>query len=93
MFNFSEIIFIAVLALILIGPRQLPEVARNIGRLLNEFRRASDTLFAELKKPQIKIQPNVTEKNTEKSAEKNTTLSEVLNATKTITKNKDESNS
>ena len=35
----------------LIGPKQLPEVARNIGRLLNEFRRASDTLFAELKKP------------------------------------------
>ncbi len=51
MFNFSEILFICVLALLLIGPKQLPEVARKIGRMMNEFRRASDTLFSELKKP------------------------------------------
>ena len=30
-----------VIALIFIGPRQLPELARTVGRLLNELKRAS----------------------------------------------------
>ncbi|GAC1403725.1 MAG: hypothetical protein NVSMB56_18550 [Pyrinomonadaceae bacterium] len=38
----SELLFIAVAALVLFGPRKLPELARTIGRSLNDFRRASD---------------------------------------------------
>ena len=43
MFNlgFTELILLGVIALIFIGPNQLPEVARTIGRLLNEWRRAT----------------------------------------------------
>lgn len=43
MFNlgFSEVIILGVLALLLIGPKQLPELARTLGRLLNEFKRAT----------------------------------------------------
>lgn len=43
MFNlgFSELLLLGVIALIFIGPSQLPEVARTLGRLLNEFKRAS----------------------------------------------------
>jgi len=43
MFNlgFSELIIIGVLALVFIGPKQLPEVARMIGRMLNELKRAT----------------------------------------------------
>jgi sec-independent protein translocase protein TatB len=43
MFNlgFSELILLGVIALIFIGPDQLPEMARTLGRLLNEFKRAS----------------------------------------------------
>lgn len=37
----GEILLISAIALIAIGPRQLPEVARTIGRLLNEFRDAT----------------------------------------------------
>lgn len=46
MFNlgFSEILFIGVLALILIGPKQLPDVARALGRLVNEFKKATQDL-------------------------------------------------
>lgn len=49
MFNigFSEMVFIAVLALILIGPKQLPEVARTIGRFINEIKRNTDSVSAE----------------------------------------------
>ena len=45
MFGFgslSHVLVVLVLALILIGPKQLPEVARTIGRLLSELRRASN---------------------------------------------------
>lgn len=43
MFNlgFTEILLLGVIALIFIGPSQLPEVARTIGRLLNEWKRAT----------------------------------------------------
>jgi Tat protein translocase TatB subunit len=41
-FGFSgEIIFIMLLALILFGPRKLPEIARTMGKFMAEFRRAS----------------------------------------------------
>ena len=37
-----EMIFIFFLALIIFGPKKLPEVGRQIGRALNEFKRASN---------------------------------------------------
>lgn len=41
MFNIGlfEMVVIAVLALLVIGPKQLPEVARSIGKFLNELKR------------------------------------------------------
>jgi Tat protein translocase TatB subunit len=38
----SEMLFILVLALIVLGPRKLPEIGRQIGRALAEFRRAKN---------------------------------------------------
>lgn len=37
----GEMIVLGAIALIAIGPKQLPEVARTVGRMLNEFRRAT----------------------------------------------------
>ncbi|NJL25926.1 MAG: twin-arginine translocase subunit TatB [Calothrix sp. SM1_5_4] len=39
--GFSELLIIGAIALIFIGPKQLPEVARAIGRMLNELKRAT----------------------------------------------------
>ena len=39
--GFSEMIMLAAIALVAIGPKQLPEVARTVGRMINEFKRAS----------------------------------------------------
>lgn len=39
-----ELIFILVLALLIFGPKRLPEVGRTLGRGLSEFRRASNEL-------------------------------------------------
>lgn len=50
MFNlgFSELILLGVIALIFIGPDQLPDLARTLGRLLNEFKRASSDFQSSL---------------------------------------------
>lgn len=37
--GFSEMILIAVIALVAIGPKQLPEVARTVGKFIGEFKR------------------------------------------------------
>lgn len=46
MFNigFSEFLVIGVIALLVIGPKQLPEVARVLGRLLVELKKATQDL-------------------------------------------------
>jgi sec-independent protein translocase protein TatB len=46
----SEIIFLAILALIVIGPKELPEVARTLGRFLNELKRTTGDFTDDLKK-------------------------------------------
>jgi sec-independent protein translocase protein TatA len=40
----QEIIFIALLALLLFGPKKLPELGRLIGKALTEYRRATSEL-------------------------------------------------
>jgi TatA/E family protein of Tat protein translocase len=39
-----ELLFIMVLALLVFGPRKLPEIGRTLGRALGEFRRATSDL-------------------------------------------------
>jgi sec-independent protein translocase protein TatA len=39
-----ELIIIFVIALIIFGPKKLPELGRSLGRSLNEFKRASNEL-------------------------------------------------
>jgi sec-independent protein translocase protein TatB len=46
--SFSETIFLFFLALIVFGPKKLPEIARQIGKALNEFRRASNEFKAQI---------------------------------------------
>lgn len=38
----SELMIIAVVALIIFGPRKLPEIGRSVGRAMSEFKRASE---------------------------------------------------
>jgi TatA/E family protein of Tat protein translocase len=39
-----ELLFILVLALLIFGPRKLPEIGRTVGKAMGEFRRASTEL-------------------------------------------------
>ena len=46
--SFSEMVFIFVVALIIFGPKKLPEIGRQIGKALNEFKRASNEFKAQI---------------------------------------------
>ncbi|MEE2838943.1 MAG: twin-arginine translocase TatA/TatE family subunit [Acidobacteriota bacterium] len=42
--GFPELIIIFVVALVIFGPRKLPELGRSLGKGLSEFKRASNEL-------------------------------------------------
>jgi Tat protein translocase TatB subunit len=50
-----ELLVILIVALLVLGPKRLPEMARSLGRGMAEFRRASselrNTLYAPLEEP------------------------------------------
>lgn len=65
--SFGEIVIIAIVALLLLGPDRLPDAARTLGKGLREIRRATDDLkdqveqeiYAEPKKARPALVPPV----------------------------------
>jgi TatA/E family protein of Tat protein translocase len=61
-----ELILILALALIVLGPKKLPELARALGKGMAEFRRATDELKDELRQMEHEIEepsPGATSKD------------------------------
>jgi Tat protein translocase TatB subunit len=54
--SIGEILILAALALIIIGPEDLPKIARQIGRFVNDIKRTTQG-FAEDLKEQAKFDP------------------------------------
>jgi Tat protein translocase TatB subunit len=50
-----ELLLILALALIVLGPKKLPELARALGKGMAEFRRATDDLKDELRQMEHEI--------------------------------------
>jgi Tat protein translocase TatB subunit len=48
MFNigFSELVILAVIGLLVLGPEQLPQVARKLAKILNDLKRAKDEIMS-----------------------------------------------
>jgi TatA/E family protein of Tat protein translocase len=55
-----ELIIIFVIALIIFGPRKLPELGRSLGKSLAEFKRASNELRSTLEE-EIRVEEQKTE--------------------------------
>jgi sec-independent protein translocase protein TatB len=46
--GFGEIVIIAILALLLLGPDRLPEAAKTLGKTLRDVRRATDDIKGQI---------------------------------------------
>jgi len=51
-----EMIFIFVLALLLFGPKKLPELARQLGKAMAEFKKASNEFRSQLETEMMNIE-------------------------------------
>jgi sec-independent protein translocase protein TatB len=58
--GFTEMAFIFVLALIIFGPKKLPEIGRQIGKALAEFKRASNEFKWQLEAEMRQIEAEAT---------------------------------
>ncbi len=48
--GWQELLLIFFIALLVFGPKKLPEIGRSIGRAIAEFRRSSEQLKEEIEK-------------------------------------------
>ncbi len=74
--GFSEMIFIFFLALIIFGPKKLPEIGRQIGKFMAEFRRASNEFKWQLEAEMRQIEAEATRDRLAKAAPDTKTSSE-----------------
>jgi len=51
-----ELIFIFILALVVVGPKKLPELARTLGKYMAEFKRASNEFRNQLETEMMNIE-------------------------------------
>lgn len=54
-----ELLIILVVALIVLGPKRLPEVAKSLGKAFAEFRRATSDLSEELNEARAALEEEV----------------------------------
>jgi sec-independent protein translocase protein TatA len=55
----GELMIILLVAFLVFGPSKIPEIARKIGRGMNEIRRASDEIKREISKETRKMETEV----------------------------------
>jgi len=58
--GFTEMAFIFILALIIFGPKKLPEIGRQIGKFMAEFKRASNEFKWQLEAEMRQIEAEAT---------------------------------
>jgi TatA/E family protein of Tat protein translocase len=78
-----ELIIIFVIALIIFGPRKLPELGRSLGKSLAEFKRASNELKSTLEE-EIRLEEQQLQRAETKAAAQTTTTATVSPPTPVI---------
>jgi Tat protein translocase TatB subunit len=46
--GFTEMVFLVILAFLLFGPKRLPEIARQLGKFVAEFKKASNDFQSQI---------------------------------------------
>jgi sec-independent protein translocase protein TatB len=70
----QELILILVIALVVLGPKKLPDLAKSLGRAMGEFQRASQDL-----KREIELAGEQSEKRASTKQEESVTSESVVN--------------
>ena len=78
MFNigFTELLVLGVIGLLVLGPEQLPEVARKLAKIFNELKRAKDEIMAPVEDFKIQAQ-DLLEKTRQEARQKE--IEEMIN--------------
>ncbi|HOJ43952.1 MAG TPA: Sec-independent protein translocase protein TatB [Syntrophorhabdaceae bacterium] len=64
-----ELIIILIVALLVVGPSRLPELAKSIGKALGEFKRMADEVKETIEEEAVKEEDSDEEKNEQKQDE------------------------
>ena len=72
-----ELVIIFVVALVIFGPRKLPELGRSLGKSLSEFKRASNDLRSTLEEEIHIEEKQVTESTSQKTVANTSTDSDI----------------
>ncbi len=67
--GWQEVLFILVVVLLIFGPKQLPNIARYLGRMVSELKKGKDEFLDELKKSDEENHDNKNNKKDDKNDE------------------------
>ena len=67
--GWQELIIILVIALIIFGPRKLPEIGKSLGQAINGFKESTKKVQDEAKKELKDIENSITDSNSDKSGD------------------------
>jgi Tat protein translocase TatB subunit len=66
-----ELVVILVVLLVFVGPERLPEVAKYLGKIFTEFRKATDDVSEELRSARLMLEEEIRQAERETREEKN----------------------
>jgi sec-independent protein translocase protein TatA len=78
-----ELVIILVIALIIFGPRKLPELGRSLGRSIGEFKKASNELRSTLEE-EIRIEETREQKAAIREEQNSAVAAASINPTPTV---------
>ena len=76
--SFPDTIVLFILALLLFGPKKLPQIARQVGKALGEFKRASNEFKAQIESEISQLEFEEKKKEQEQSLPKIEAISESI---------------
>jgi sec-independent protein translocase protein TatA len=65
--GWQELIIILVIALIIFGPRKLPEIGKSLGQAINGFKESTKKAQDEVKKELKDIESSINDSNSDKT--------------------------